>query len=240
VDQLSPVEGRVWEALGQVRDPELDEPVTSLGFVHEWGVDAGVARVSLRLPTYYCAPNFVWMMVADAYDALLSVDGVERAEVRVEDHFAADEINRRTTGATETPERPPDLDTLRRTFRVKAYVVAMERVCRGLRRGETTLAQLADVALGDVPSTRDLERLVRCRIALGVRIDRRSPLLLDEHGQLIRAGDLGGWLRRAQTIRVSMEGNTELCQALLRSRYHLADLEAQLAAPPSVTEESRR
>ena len=64
------LERRVWEALSQVMDPELDEPVTTLGFVREWGVDDGAARVRLRLPTYFCAPNFVWMMVADTRDAL--------------------------------------------------------------------------------------------------------------------------------------------------------------------------
>ncbi|MET0713194.1 MAG: iron-sulfur cluster assembly protein, partial [Jiangellaceae bacterium] len=60
-------EREVLEALGTVRDPELDEPVTSLGFVTSCTVSAdGVADVRLRLPTYFCAPNFAWLMVADA------------------------------------------------------------------------------------------------------------------------------------------------------------------------------
>jgi metal-sulfur cluster biosynthetic enzyme len=229
----SPVEGRVWDALGQVRDPELDEPVTSLGFVQQYSVDGGRARVRFRLPTYYCAPNFVWMMVVDAYEAVLRVDGVERAEVGIEDHFASDEINRGLFGPPEPPgDGAPDLDSLRGTFRNKAYMAAMDRVCRTLRREGVTLAQIADMTIGDVRPTRDRERLIRCRVALGVPVDCRSALLLDEHGHPIRAADLRDWLRRAQTVRVSIEGNTELCQALLRSRHHLADLEARLAAPP--------
>ena len=44
----------VLAALGTVRDPELDEPVTSLGFVASCTVSAdGVADVHLRLPTYF-------------------------------------------------------------------------------------------------------------------------------------------------------------------------------------------
>ena len=55
--------------------------------------DDGVAGVRLRLPTYFCAPNFAFLMVADAYDAVSQVDGVRRAEVVLEDHFASDAIN---------------------------------------------------------------------------------------------------------------------------------------------------
>ena len=39
----------VWAALGEVRDPELDEPLTELGFVTSHAVDGdGTARVRLR------------------------------------------------------------------------------------------------------------------------------------------------------------------------------------------------
>ena len=66
----------VLTALSAVRDPELDEPITTLGFVASCTVSAdGQARVRLRLPTYFCAPNFAFLMVADAYDAVSAVDG---------------------------------------------------------------------------------------------------------------------------------------------------------------------
>ena len=42
----------LWDALGTVVDPELDQPVTELGFVSEAAVVAGHARVRLRLPTW--------------------------------------------------------------------------------------------------------------------------------------------------------------------------------------------
>ena len=78
-----------------MRDPELDEPVTSLGFVTSCTVSAdGDVEVRLRLPTYFCAPNFAFLMVADAFDAVSSVAGVRHTEVVLEDHFASEEINR--------------------------------------------------------------------------------------------------------------------------------------------------
>ena len=88
---LSPRSGRRWPS---VRDPELDEPVTELGFVASCRVSpAGEARVRLRLPTYFCAPNFAFLMVADAHAAVGAVPGVTHTAVTLDDHFAADEIN---------------------------------------------------------------------------------------------------------------------------------------------------
>src|SRR5215470_13291001 len=84
----------VLEALGGVRDPELDEPITTLGFVSSWSVSpAGTAEVHLRLPTYFCAPNFAYLMVADAYDSVSALDGVSKTEIVLDDHFASDAIN---------------------------------------------------------------------------------------------------------------------------------------------------
>ncbi len=85
---------RLLAALETVRDPELDEPITSLGFVASCTVSAdGDAEVRLRLPTYFCAPNFAYLMVADAYDAVSVLPGVRRTLVVLEDHFASDAIN---------------------------------------------------------------------------------------------------------------------------------------------------
>ena len=66
----------MWAALGTVLDPELDEPITDLDFVESCTVsEDGVATVGLRLPTFFCAPNFSFLMVADAYDAVSAVPG---------------------------------------------------------------------------------------------------------------------------------------------------------------------
>ena len=83
VDSRSTATGRcvsaALAALATVRDPELDEPITALGFVASCVVSCeGRAVVRLRLPTYFCAPNFAFLMVADAYDAVTAVPGRAR------------------------------------------------------------------------------------------------------------------------------------------------------------------
>jgi metal-sulfur cluster biosynthetic enzyme len=91
---VTPARSQVLAALHTVRDPELDEPVTSLGFVASCTVScSGVVHVHLRLPTYFCAPNFAFLMVADAYDAVSAVPGVRSVVVELDDHFASDTIN---------------------------------------------------------------------------------------------------------------------------------------------------
>ncbi|MDQ6838659.1 MAG: iron-sulfur cluster assembly protein [Actinomycetota bacterium] len=234
-DAADPIERRVWVALDGVMDPELDEPVTALGFVHELAVSDGVARVRLRLPTYFCAPNFAWMMVADAHDAVSGVAGVVRADVALDDYFASDEINAGVASAAGfagsfSGEATTELAELRLTFQRKAYTAALERVCRLLRQDGMTLEDLATLVVGDVPVNADGERLGRRRLDLGLGTDADAPLLVDERGEVIAPGELAMWLRRAQTVRVNIEGNGELCRGLLRTRYHLGELEEQLSA----------
>lgn len=50
-------------------DPELDESIIQLGFVHSLHVDAGHATVVLRLPTSWCAVNcaYAGLSVAMAF-----------------------------------------------------------------------------------------------------------------------------------------------------------------------------
>ena len=80
---------RVLNALAGVRDPELDESLTELGFVGEVRIDGDAVTVSLRLPTYFCAPNFAFLMVDDARAAVLALDGVGDVRIVLEDHFAS-------------------------------------------------------------------------------------------------------------------------------------------------------
>ena len=84
--------GAVLDALSTVMDPELDRDVVELGFVAACSIGEGAVEVVLRLPTYWCAPNFAWLMADDARVALLAVPGVERATVRLAGHHAEDEI----------------------------------------------------------------------------------------------------------------------------------------------------
>ena len=142
---------QILAALDQVRDPELDQPVTDLGFVSSCVVSAaGDVQVRLRLPTYFCAPNFAFLMVADAYDAISQVDGVRHAEVVLDDHFAASAINAGVAARSGFVQSfgelaAAELDELRTDFVRKAVLAGTDRVCRPLLaagRGNEELAAM--------------------------------------------------------------------------------------------------
>ena len=85
---------QVLDALGAVYDPELDEPITALEFVSSCDVSAdGDVDVRLRLPTPQCAPNFAYLMAADARDAVRRLPEARAVTVVLEDHYTGDEIN---------------------------------------------------------------------------------------------------------------------------------------------------
>jgi len=217
----------VWAALGTVRDPELDEPLTDLGFVARCEVsDAGHAVVRLRLPTYFCAPNFAFLMVADAYDAVAGVPGLTGLDIRLDDHFAADVINRGVAArqgfvASFDGEAADELDTLRYDFVRKAVLAGTDRVCRSLGGRDPR-----SLTLGDVPPSPDLDRLRARRRELGLPAGDGDPLLLDPAtGRAIDPADAKRHLAFARLTRTSMEANSGVCRGMLRARYALTSEE---------------
>ena len=218
--------GDVLTALGTVRDPELDEPVTELGFVSSCTVtDDGVAHVRLRLPTYFCAPNFAFLMVADAFDAVSGVEGVQRADVVLEDHFASDAINggvaaRAGFVASFDGLAAAELDDLRADFIRKAVMAGSDRVCRPLMAAGRTPDELARFTLGDVPASPDVQRLRERRAELGLPSGLGDPLLVDPAtGEAVGVEALPLHLRRARLTRVGAEANSSMCRGMLRERY---------------------
>jgi metal-sulfur cluster biosynthetic enzyme len=220
------VPSAVYTALGTVRDPELDEPITTLGFVASCTVSAdGQAQVRLRLPTYFCAPNFAFLMVADAYDAITAVPGVTAAKVILDDHFASDAINAGVAAragfvASFDGEAADELDELRATFLRKAVLAGTDLVCRPLVAAGCTPADLAALTLGDVPGSPELARLRRRRADLGLPADDAAPLLIDPAtGAPVAPDAIPLHLRRAKLTRTGIDANTSICSGMLRARY---------------------
>ena len=211
-----------WSALGQVRDPELDRPITDLGFVADLEINPDSVRAELRLPTYFCAPNFAWLMVADARDALAALGA--RPEVVLLDHFASEEINAGVAALDDFASsfgdglEDPALDSLRATFERKAHLAAQERLARALIAAGLDPASLCaagmDTAarLAPSPATAVLRR--RGRLGL-----TSAYALCDDAGEPLNEEALPGWLRFARTVRVSIDGNAALCRGLLETRY---------------------
>ena len=216
----------VLTALATVRDPELDEPITSLGFVASCSVSAtGQARVRLRLPTYFCAPNFAFLMVADAYDAVAGTPGVRSAEVVLEDHFAADPINAGVAAQAGfvrsfDGEAVAELHELRAAFLRKAVMAGTDLVCRPLLAAGTTPEQLRLMVLGDAPPSAELTRLRQRRAQLGLPAGDEAPLLIDPvTGAPVTGEAVPLHLRRARATRTGIEANSSICTGMLRFRY---------------------
>jgi metal-sulfur cluster biosynthetic enzyme len=221
-----PEDGAILDALGRVRDPELDEPITDLGFVTDVEVGEGAVRVRLRLPTYFCAPNFAYLMAADARAAVESVPGAGRAEILLEDHHDADRIN---AGVAEGlgfagiygGEASGELDGLRLVFRRKAYLARQERLARSLLDAGRTVAQLAELRIGELPDTAEARVYLERRSELGLDVGPEAFVLVDPEGVRVPADRVVTTLRFAQTVRVSIEGNASFCRGMLATRYGL-------------------
>lgn len=216
-------------ALAAVYDPELDEPITDLGFVSSCVVSAdGDADVRLRLPTPQCAPNFAFLMAIDARSAVLGVPGVREAGVVLEDHYTGDEINAAVgRGGTFDDAFPGEseasLDALRELFQRKALVARQGRVCKTLLAGGDEYTRVAALRVADLPEDRDAERCIELRHALGLPAGPDAPALVAGDGTEIPADGLYRWLRRAQLVGLSLESNGGMCRGLLEVRYGVID-----------------
>jgi metal-sulfur cluster biosynthetic enzyme len=226
------VRSRVLEALGTVYDPELDEPITSLRFVTSCEVSAeGEVDVRLRLPTPQCAPNFAYLMAADARNAVRRLPEVREVTVVLEDHYTGDEINAAVGRGEEFAEAFPGeteggLDSLRELFRRKALVARESRVCEALLAAGATPEQVTARRIADLPDDDpEARRCIELREQLGIPADHDAPAFVRPDGEPIAAADLRLWLRKARLMRTSLEVNGGICRSLLRVRYDLSDAE---------------
>jgi len=202
---------QVLEALGTVYDPELDEPITTLGFVGSCVVSGRDVQVRLRLPTPQCAPNFAFLMAADARHAIQAVPAVAAVTVVLEDHYTGAEIN----GAVNhgegfegafPGESAGDLDALRAVFQRKALLARQSRL---LDQPASTLGEL---------SGPDAQRCRELRNALGIDASDEAPAFVTGDGTPVDASDVR-FRRMASLTAVSLETNGVMCRDLLRTRY---------------------
>lgn len=241
----------IWARIGEVVDPELDRSLDTLGFVDAVEISGDEVSVRLRLPTYWCAPNFAYMMVADLRDQIRRAPGVERVTVRLEDHFAGEEISAGVNcgqpfSAVFPGDADGELDELRHTFTVKAFLVRQEQMLRALLRAGlsaeriTRLTQADLMVEGDAvrirvnpapeageegwmlaPGLARPYRLWRMkRAALGLDAPSGdTPCFTTADGAAIAADQLPELLRAARMVRLNGAFNTLLCTGLHAQRY---------------------
>jgi metal-sulfur cluster biosynthetic enzyme len=218
----------VWDAIDGVIDPELDRSLVELDFVRSVEVGHGDVRVALRLPTYWCSPNFAYLMVGDAQEALRRVPGAERVRVDLVDHFAGERISEAIHAGLTFQEAFPDqaeggLEELRRKFRLKAFVVRQEPVLRAVRSAvgdaRAVALRLGDGAPPEGVKAPEWSEYLRRRRDLGMGEAASDLAFTDAQGAPLAADGLDRYLRLARSVRISLQSNTEFCTGLLAARY---------------------
>jgi metal-sulfur cluster biosynthetic enzyme len=223
----------VWDRLRGVIDPELDESVVDLGFVTYLDVEAGEkVRVGFRLPTYWCAANFSYLMADDMRLAVGALPWVGEVEVTIGEHMYAEKINeglKRGLSFAEAfgDEADDDLGALRRTFLVKAFQRRQSALLDHLIAAGFSAAQLADMSLEEL-SGADLDdagsalrrRYFERRGVVG-EADAAARAFIDAEGDRLQAETLGVYMRAMRRVGVNAEFNGALCRGLLRERFGL-------------------
>jgi metal-sulfur cluster biosynthetic enzyme len=232
-------EAEVWRRLQTVTDPELDEPVTDLEFVTRADVDAdNCVHIRFRLPTYWCAANFSFLMADDMRNAVKALPWVADVKVVLGEHMYADRINAGlarglTFQETFGAEAYGDLDELRRTFLLKAFQRRQAALLAHLietGHDATTLVamthdELVDLEVDDVGArlrTRYLER--RAVVADAIAASRA---FVDADAHLLQAETLPTYVRTLRRVDINAEFNSALCRGLLHARF---DMETPLSA----------
>ncbi len=231
----------IWTRLSEVTDPELDEPVTELGFVERVAVDGDTVEVDFRLPTYWCAANFAFLMVDDIRIAVEGAAWVKAVRPRLLDHMYEDEVNRAAGGGRAFKEVFDDLgaddtlDEVRQKFRLKAFQRRQEIVLRALRRQGFDDASLVDMGLGmleglsieDEEAARQKPRYLRILREFGFGAEPSDPAFLTPDGNRITATAFDAYLQEVRGVRINMEFNGAICRGLLSTRYKEAKLDGE-------------
>jgi metal-sulfur cluster biosynthetic enzyme len=243
-DQLRARHDQVWARLATVMDPELDESVTELNFVTHANVDAGNrVHIGFRLPTYWCAANFSFLMADDMRRVVADIDWVEGVEVTLGEHMYADKINaglaqglsfRETFGE----EADGDVEEVRRTFLLKAFQRRQYAILNHLvatnYSSETlvamTIAELEALDL-DAEGNKLRQRYFDRLEVLGP-VRPHAAAFLTSAAETLSSESLPKYLSGLRRVGVNAEFNGALCRGLLAVRF---DLETPLRSRSAST-----
>lgn len=246
ITSAPPALEQVYAALEQVYDPELDAPLTRLGFIDEVAIEGGHVIVRYTVPTFWCAPNFVYLMSNDIRSEVAQVPGVEAVTVLVRNNCAEEAINAGVNAGKSFVETFPDdaidegLESLRHIFTTKGFLARQDVLLRRLRQAgmadEEALAlrlgALApagdDLLLAVAPggaalrvplAAADLEKYLHKRRRLGLTQAPEALLFTTMDGRPLAEVDLADYLRRSRAARLNIAFNTSLCEGLLRTQF---------------------
>ena len=241
---LSSQLAEVWARLDLVMDPELDEPVTDMGFIEAVSVagpttghNISTVEIAFRLPTYWCSPNFAFLMAEGIKREVETLPWVGQAIVTLQDHMAAEEMNKViNTGGQFSDvfsELMPgeNLDALREKFDQKAFQRRQEVVIKALiAQGypaedivKLTLAELSLIRFEDAEEDRQRGRYAALLLSKNLARFALDLAFPTYQGNSI-GPDFQTYMGLLRSVRINMEFSGSLCRGLKRSRYQEADL----------------
>jgi metal-sulfur cluster biosynthetic enzyme len=222
---------QVRAALDTVTDPEIDESVAALEFISGIEVsDENDVSIEFRLPTFWCAPNFAFMMASDMRDAVKEMDWVRSVSVKLLDHFSADLINRGVALKQDFRDAFPgetddDLASVRLRFLGKAFERRQELLIRHLLgtsyKGEwitrVSLKDLMGLSL-DAEGTRLRTLYIFAWRRLHPEWPEASLAFVALSGDPLDPGQLPSYMRKIGGVRRNAEYNGFICRSLLAER----------------------
>lgn len=240
--QLSDAEADVWGCLAQVMDPELDEPVTEMGFVESVKVvpENQAVEVEFRLPTYWCSPNFAFLMAFDMRDEIGKLSWVQNTRVMLIDHCFGDQINNGVNGNRAFSSvfseycNGESLDAVRIKFLEKAFIRRQEAVLLELIKQDfsksdivtMTLQAFDSVSLDNEEAKIQKPRYRSLLLSRGLAENSADPAFVTWSGERLRAEGLSDYLSESRGVRINMEFNGALCRGLKGVRYKEVSIDA--------------
>lgn len=226
-------QAQVWASLAGVTDPELDESVTELKFVTNADVDAdNRVHIGFRLPTYWCAANFSFLMADDMRVAVSALGWVKHVNVTIGEHMYADKINTGlsqglTFQETFGAEADGNLDEIRQQFLVKAFQRRQAALLNHLRAAghsdeaivTMTLADLEKISVDEEGAKLVTRYFERRGVVAPMRVDALA--FITEEGAKIKSEALGSYLSGLRRVNINGEFNSSLCRGLLAVRFDL-------------------
>jgi metal-sulfur cluster biosynthetic enzyme len=226
-------QAQVWACLQSVTDPELDESVVELKFVTNADVDDNNhVHIGFRLPTYWCAANFSFLMADDMRQAVQTLDWVAGVIVVLGEHMYAEKINAGLSQGlsfqdTFGSEADGNLDDIRQTFLVKAFqrrqVALLNYLTTAGHEPEKlialTLSDLECLPL-DAEGQKLLHRYFERRHVVGpIRPDALAFITCE--GAALKSETYAAYVSGLRRIGVNAEFNGALCRGLLAVRFDL-------------------